>query len=51
MAGGIPLLPGYVFSATQQYRNFIRLNAADRTYEIETLLERLGDMKPELTGV
>ena len=28
LQAGITLAPGYMFSATEQYRNFIRLNAA-----------------------
>jgi len=50
LKGGITLTPGYVFSATQQYRNFIRLNAAEWSYPIERALERLGDMITELAG-
>ncbi len=42
--GGITLAPGYVFSPTQQFPNFIRLNAAEFNYSTERALERLGDM-------
>jgi DNA-binding transcriptional MocR family regulator len=42
--GGITLAPGYVFSATQQFSNFIRLNAAEFNYSIERALEHLGTM-------
>ena len=45
---GITLAPGYVFSPTQQFPNFIRLNAAEFNYETERALERLGGMVGEL---
>ncbi len=41
---GIAITPGYLFSATDQYRNFIRLNAANWSDEAEGALERLGDI-------
>jgi DNA-binding transcriptional MocR family regulator len=44
MEGGITLAPGHVFSATDQFSNFIRLNAATFNYSIERALERLGEM-------
>jgi DNA-binding transcriptional MocR family regulator len=44
MEGGITLAPGHVFSATYQFSNFIRLNAATFNYSIERALERLGEM-------
>lgn len=50
LQGGITLTPGYLFSATSQFRNFIRLNAAEWSYSIERALERLGDMVAELAG-
>jgi DNA-binding transcriptional MocR family regulator len=50
LKGGITLTPGYVFSATQQYSNFIRLNAACWSYEIERAIERLGVMIAELAS-
>lgn len=40
----ITLAPGYVFSATNQYANFIRLNAAEFSYAIERSLEKLGSI-------
>jgi DNA-binding transcriptional MocR family regulator len=43
----ITLAPGYLFSPSQKYRNFIRLNAARWSLEIERAIRRLGD----LTGV
>jgi DNA-binding transcriptional MocR family regulator len=48
LQGGITLAPGYVFSATQQFPNFIRLNAAEFNYTIERAVERLGEMILEL---
>ena len=44
LAAKITLAPGYVFSATNQYANFIRLNAAEFTYSTERSLEKLGDI-------
>jgi DNA-binding transcriptional MocR family regulator len=44
LQGGITLAPGHVFSATYQYSNFIRLNAATFDYSMERALERLGEM-------
>jgi DNA-binding transcriptional MocR family regulator len=49
LAGGITLAPGHVFSATYQYSNFIRLNAATFDYSIERALERLGAMIKDLS--
>ena len=48
LQGGITLVPGHVFSATYQFSNFIRLNAAEFNYSIERALERLGRMIIEL---
>jgi DNA-binding transcriptional MocR family regulator len=44
LQGGITLAPGHVFSATHQFPNFIRLNAAEFNYSTERALERLGEM-------
>lgn len=41
---GVTLAPGYIFSATDQYRNFIRLNAAYWDAEAEKAIRQLGDM-------
>jgi DNA-binding transcriptional MocR family regulator len=41
---GITLTPGYVFSPTNQYRDFIRLNAADWSWPIERAIQRLGGL-------
>jgi DNA-binding transcriptional MocR family regulator len=48
LQGGITLAPGHVFSATQQFPNFIRLNAAEFNYSTERAVERLGEMIVEL---
>lgn len=47
-ASGITLAPGYVFSPTQQFPNFIRLNAAEFNYATERAMEQLGGMIGEL---
>lgn len=44
LPSGITLAPGHVFSATNQFPNFIRLNAAEFNYTTERALERLGDI-------
>lgn len=46
---GITLAPGYIFSATHQYRNFVRLNAAYWSDKAERAIERLGELMAELT--
>jgi DNA-binding transcriptional MocR family regulator len=46
---GITLAPGYVFSPTQQFPNFIRLNAAEFNYSTERAMEKLGGMIREMT--
>lgn len=48
LQGGITLAPGHVFSATNQFSNFIRLNAAVFNFSTERALEGLGDMIFEL---
>lgn len=48
LQGGITLVPGHVFSATYQFSNFIRLNAAAFNYSTERAIERLGQMVIEL---
>jgi len=40
----ITLTPGYLFSTSAQFRNFIRINAADWSYQIQKALETLGEM-------
>jgi DNA-binding transcriptional MocR family regulator len=41
---GIAITPGYLFSPTNQYRNFVRLNAASWSDEAERAIQRLGEM-------
>ncbi|HUH98206.1 MAG TPA: PLP-dependent aminotransferase family protein [Anaerolineales bacterium] len=50
LQSGITLTPGYLFSPTNQFSNFIRLNAAAWSYPIERALGILGDMIVELAG-
>jgi DNA-binding transcriptional MocR family regulator len=49
LQGKISLTPGYLFSPTNQFFNFIRLNAAAWSYSIERGVERLGEMVLELS--
>jgi DNA-binding transcriptional MocR family regulator len=44
LEAGIAITPGYLFSATDQYHHFIRLNAANWSDEAETAIEHLGDL-------
>ena len=44
LQAGITLAPGHVFSARDQFSNFIRLNAAAFDYSTERALERLGTL-------
>lgn len=50
LQGGITLAPGAVFSATHQFPNFIRLNAAEFNYTTERTVEKLGDMVKEISS-
>lgn len=43
-AAGIAITPGYLFSATDQYRNFVRLNAANWSEQAEAAIDRLGEI-------
>lgn len=45
---GITLAPGYIFSPTTRYRNFIRLNAAYMNFATEKAVQRLGKMAAEI---
>ena len=40
----ITIAPGYLFSATDRFSNFIRLNAVVWSYPIERAVEKLGEM-------
>ncbi len=44
LQAGITLAPGYIFSATHQYKNFIRLNAAWWSFETDRAMKRLGEL-------
>jgi DNA-binding transcriptional MocR family regulator len=44
LEAGIAITPGQLFSATNQYPNFIRLNAANWSDEAEKAVERLGQL-------
>ena len=44
LRAGITLTPGYLFSPSQRFKNFIRLNAAVWSEEIERAIIRLGDL-------
>ena len=44
LKAGIAITPGYIFSATHRYRNFIRLNAANWSDEAERATRRLGEL-------
>ena len=48
LKAGIAITPGYIFSATQQFRNFIRLNAAHWSNKTERAVARLGELIAEL---
>jgi DNA-binding transcriptional MocR family regulator len=47
---GVTLAPGHIFSATEQYRNFIRLNAAFWSPEADPALQRLGEIVTSLAS-
>jgi DNA-binding transcriptional MocR family regulator len=49
LQNNITITPGYLFSPTNQFSNFIRLNAAAWSYPIERAVERLGEMVTELS--
>ena len=44
LAAGITLAPGYIFSASDKYRHFIRLNAAYMNFAGERALAHLGEL-------
>jgi DNA-binding transcriptional MocR family regulator len=44
LKNNITITPGYLFSPTNQFSNFIRLNAAAWTYPIERAVEKLGEI-------
>jgi DNA-binding transcriptional MocR family regulator len=50
LQANITLAPGYIFSATHQYKNFIRLNAAWWSYEADGAMRRLGELVEQQQG-
>ena len=44
LPAGITLAPGYLFSATAKYCNYIRLNAAHMDFAAERALRQLGKL-------
>ncbi|MBP1703166.1 MAG: hypothetical protein H6Q38_2273, partial [Chloroflexi bacterium] len=46
----ITLAPGYVFSTSRQFSNFIRLNAAEFNYRIERALQNLGGLVTRISS-
>jgi len=50
LLAGITLAPGYIFSASHQYKNFIRLNAAWWSYETDRAMRKLGELVAEQQG-
>lgn len=50
LKGGITITPGYLFSPTNQFSNFVRLNAAAWNLPIERAVKKLGDMAKELVS-
>jgi DNA-binding transcriptional MocR family regulator len=46
----ITLAPGHMFSPTQKYRNFIRLNAAYWSYETDRTVQQVGEIVQDLTA-
>jgi DNA-binding transcriptional MocR family regulator len=49
LQNNITITPGYLFSPTNQFSNFIRLNAAAWSYPIERAVEKLGEMVVKLS--
>lgn len=48
LAERIAIAPGDLFSATNRYRNFIRLNAANWSEKVEAGVKRLGELIEDL---
>jgi DNA-binding transcriptional MocR family regulator len=46
----ITLAPGHMFSPTQKYRNFIRLNAAYWSYETDRTVQQVGELAQRLAA-
>ena len=50
LKNNITLAPGYMFSPTNQFSNFIRLNASGFTYPTERAVRRLGELVSALAS-
>jgi DNA-binding transcriptional MocR family regulator len=50
LKAGISIVPGYLFSATPKYPNYIRLNAAYMSFSAERAIQRLGELTAELAS-
>lgn len=50
LKNNITITPGYLFSPSNQFPNFIRLNAAVWNYPIERAVRRLGELVAESAG-
>jgi DNA-binding transcriptional MocR family regulator len=48
LQAGIAITPGYVFSTTDQFRHFIRLNAATWSEDGEQVMARLGQLMTKI---
>ena len=48
LEAGITLAPGYLFSATPKYRNYIRLTAAYWSFTADRALQRLGELVKQM---
>jgi DNA-binding transcriptional MocR family regulator len=48
LKAGITIVPGYLFSATPKYPNYIRLNAAYMSFSAERAIQRLGELTSDL---
>ena len=46
----ITLAPGHMFSPTQKYRNFIRLNAAYWSHETDHTVQQVGELAQGLAA-
>ena len=44
LQSNITITPGYLFSATNQFSDFVRLNAVAWSYPIERAVDRLGEI-------
>ena len=51
LQNNITIAPGYLFSATNQFTNYIRLNAVAWSYPIERAVEKLGEIAGDMACV